>query len=58
MGRNIFHAGGSGSGSGQAAKIANNMLLGISMMGTCEAFNLAERLGLDAQTFFAARRSR
>ena len=50
MGKNIFHAG--GSGNGQAAKIANNMLLGISMIGTCEAFNLAERLGLDAQTFF------
>ena len=50
MGRNIFHAG--GSGNGQAAKIANNMLLGISMIGTCEAFYLAERLGLDAQTFF------
>ena len=50
MGKNIFHAG--GSGNGQAAKIANNMLLGISMIGTAEAFNLAEKLGLDAQTFF------
>ena len=50
MGKNIFHAG--GSGNGQAAKIANNMLLGISMIGTCEAFNLAEKLGLDAETFF------
>ncbi len=50
MGRNIFHAG--GAGNGQAAKIANNMLLAISMIGTCEAFNLAERLGLDAQTFY------
>lgn len=50
MGKNIFHAG--GSGNGQAAKIANNMLLGITMIATCEAFNLAERLGLDAQTFF------
>ncbi|GGY57119.1 3-hydroxyisobutyrate dehydrogenase [Parvularcula lutaonensis] len=50
MGKNIFHAG--GNGNGQAAKIANNMLLAISMIGTCEAFNLAERLGLDAQTFF------
>ena len=37
---------------GQAAKVCNNMLLGISMIGTCEAFNLAEKLGLDAQTFF------
>jgi 3-hydroxyisobutyrate dehydrogenase len=51
MGKNIFHAG--GPGNGQAAKIANNMLLGISMIGTCEAFNLAEKLGLDAQTFFS-----
>lgn len=50
MGKNIFHAG--ASGNGQVAKIANNMLLGISMIGTCEAFNLAEQLGLDAQTFF------
>jgi len=50
MGTNVFHAG--GAGNGQVAKIANNMLLGISMIGTCEAFNLAERLGLDAQTFF------
>ena len=50
MGKNIFHAG--GSGNRQAAKIANNMLLGISMIATCEAFNLAEKLGLDAQTFF------
>tara|TARA_R110002072_G_scaffold9762_4_gene46788 strand:- start:212 stop:1102 length:891 start_codon:yes stop_codon:yes gene_type:complete len=50
MGKNIFHAG--GSGNGQAAKIANNMLLGISMIGTAEAFNLADKLGLDAQTFF------
>lgn len=50
MGKNIFHAG--KSGNGQAAKIANNMLLGTTMIATCEAFNLAERLGLDAQTFF------
>lgn len=50
MGKNVFHAG--DSGNGQVAKIANNMLLGISMIGTCEAFNLAEKLGLDAQTFF------
>ena len=50
MGKNIFHAG--PVGNGQAAKICNNMLLGISMIGTCEAFNLAEKLGLDAQTFF------
>jgi 3-hydroxyisobutyrate dehydrogenase len=50
MGKNIFHAG--ASGNGQVAKIANNMLLGITMIATCEAFNLAEKLGLDAQTFF------
>ena len=50
MGQNIFHAG--GSGNGQVAKICNNMLLGISMIGTAEAFMLGERLGLDAQTFF------
>ncbi|MGE3929971.1 MAG: NAD-binding protein, partial [Hyphomonadaceae bacterium] len=40
------------SGAGQAAKICNNMLLGISMIATSEAFVLAERLGLDAQKFF------
>ncbi|WP_371398263.1 3-hydroxyisobutyrate dehydrogenase [Fretibacter rubidus] len=50
MGKNVFHAG--GAGNGQVAKICNNMLLGIHMIGTCEAFNLAEKLGLDAQTFF------
>lgn len=50
MGKNVFHAG--GAGNGQAAKICNNMLLGISMIGTAEAFNLADKLGLDAQTFF------
>ncbi len=40
------------SGAGQAAKICNNMLLGISMIGTCEAFALAEKLGLEADRFF------
>jgi 3-hydroxyisobutyrate dehydrogenase len=40
-----------GSGAGQAAKICNNMLLGASMVATCETFRLAERLGLDLQTF-------
>ena len=50
MGGNIIYAG--LSGNGQAAKICNNMLLGISMIGSAEAFNLAENLGLDAQTFF------
>lgn len=50
MAKAIIHAG--ASGAGQAAKICNNMLLGISMIGTCEAFVLAEKLGLDAQKFF------
>jgi 3-hydroxyisobutyrate dehydrogenase len=50
MGKNIFHAG--DAGNGQVAKICNNMLLGIHMIGTCEAFNLAQKLGLDAQTFY------
>ena len=50
MAKAIIHAG--DSGAGQAAKICNNMLLGISMIGTCEAFALAETLGLDAQKFF------
>jgi 3-hydroxyisobutyrate dehydrogenase len=50
MGRAAIHAG--ASGAGQAAKIANNMLLGATMVATCEAFLLAERLGLDPQVFF------
>ncbi|WOR16156.1 3-hydroxyisobutyrate dehydrogenase [Hyphomonas sp. FCG-A18] len=50
MSRVTIHAG--TSGAGQAAKICNNMLLGISMIGTCEAFALAERLGLDAPKFY------
>ncbi|GAB3456937.1 3-hydroxyisobutyrate dehydrogenase [Insolitispirillum peregrinum] len=50
MGKTIVHAG--GAGNGQAAKICNNMLLGIGMIGTCEAFALAGRLGLDAQKLF------
>jgi 3-hydroxyisobutyrate dehydrogenase len=50
MGKAVIHAG--GPGAGQAAKICNNMLLGISMIGTCEAFVLARKLGLDPQTFF------
>ena len=39
------------AGAGQAAKICNNMLLGASMVATCETFRLAEKLGLDLQTF-------
>lgn len=50
MGKAVIHAG--ASGTGQVAKIANNMLLGITMIGTCEAFLLAQKLGLDAQKFF------
>jgi 3-hydroxyisobutyrate dehydrogenase len=50
MGKAVIHAG--DSGAGQAAKICNNMLLGASMVATCEAFRLAERLGLDLQTFY------
>jgi 3-hydroxyisobutyrate dehydrogenase len=50
MGKAVIHAG--HNGAGQAAKICNNMLLAISMIGTCEAFALAEKLGLEAQTFF------
>jgi len=50
MGKAVIRAG--ESGAGQAAKICNNMLLAVSMIGTCEAFTLAQKLGLDAQTFF------
>jgi len=50
MGKAVVHAG--GSGNGQAAKICNNMMLGISMIGVCEAFVLAERLGLAADKLF------
>lgn len=50
MGKAVIHAG--DSGAGQAAKICNNMLLAITMIGTCEAFAMAEKLGLDAQKFY------
>lgn len=50
MGRRIVHCG--GPGAGQAAKICNNMLLGISMIGACEAFALGEKLGLTHQALF------
>ena len=50
MGKAVIHAG--DSGAGQAAKICNNMLLGVTMTGTCEAFLLAQRLGLDPRKFF------
>lgn len=50
MGKAVIHAG--ASGAGQAAKICNNMLLGASMIATAETFAMAEKLGLDLQTFF------
>ena len=50
MGKTIIHAG--GTGDGQAAKICNNLILGVSMIVVSEAFLLAEKLGLDAQKFF------
>jgi 3-hydroxyisobutyrate dehydrogenase len=50
MGKAVIHAG--GAGAGQAAKICNNMLLGATMIATCEAFKLAEKLELDLQTFY------
>ena len=50
MGKNMIHTG--GAGCGQAAKICNNMLLGISMIGVCEAFGLAAKLGLEASKLY------
>ena len=50
MGKAVIHAG--ASGAGQAAKICNNMILGATMVATCEAFALALKLGLDPQTFY------
>lgn len=50
MGRTAVHCG--GAGNGQSAKICNNMILGITMIGTCEAFALADKLGLDRQAMF------
>jgi 3-hydroxyisobutyrate dehydrogenase len=50
MGKAVIHAG--EAGAGQAAKICNNMLLGASMIATCETFAMAEKLGLDLQTFY------
>ncbi|CAM5190047.1 3-hydroxyisobutyrate dehydrogenase [Oligella ureolytica] len=48
MGKNIVYCG--GHGNGQVAKVANNMLLGISMIGVAEAMNLGVKLGMDAKT--------
>ena len=50
MGQKAVHCG--AAGNGQAAKICNNMILGITMIGTCEAFALADKLGLDRQAMF------
>ena len=50
MGKRIVHCG--EAGTGQAAKICNNMILGISMIGVCEAFVLGEKLGLSQQALF------
>ena len=50
MGKSVFHCG--EAGAGQAAKICNNMILGISMIGVCEAFALGEKLGLSRQALF------
>lgn len=50
MGQKAVHCG--ASGAGQAAKICNNMILGVTMLGTCEAFALADKLGLDRQAMF------
>jgi 3-hydroxyisobutyrate dehydrogenase len=50
MGKRVVHCG--EPGAGQAAKICNNMMLGISMIGVCEAFVLAEKLGLSHQALF------
>jgi 3-hydroxyisobutyrate dehydrogenase len=50
MGKAVIHAG--GAANGQAAKICNNMLLGATMVATCESFAMAKKLGLDPQTFY------
>ncbi|MFC0340466.1 3-hydroxyisobutyrate dehydrogenase [Paracoccus niistensis] len=50
MGQKVVHCG--DSGAGQAAKICNNMILGVTMIATCEAFALADKLGLDRQKMF------
>ncbi|MDP3862301.1 MAG: 3-hydroxyisobutyrate dehydrogenase [Phaeovulum sp.] len=50
MGQKAVHCG--GAGAGQAAKICNNMILGVTMIATCEAFALADKLGLERQKMF------
>ena len=51
MAKAVIHAG--GAGAGQAAKICNNMILGATMIVTCEAFVMAQKLGLDPKVFHA-----
>ena len=50
MGQKAVHCG--GAGNGQAAKICNNMILGVTMIATCEAFALADKLGLERQAMY------
>ena len=50
MGQKAVHCG--NSGNGQSAKVCNNMILGATMVATCEAFSLADKLGLDRQSMF------
>jgi len=50
LGKLVIHAG--AAGCGQVAKICNNMILGVSMIASCEAFKLGEKLGLDPKKFF------
>ena len=50
MGQKAVHCG--AAGNGQAAKICNNMILGVTMIASCEAFALADKLGLDRQAMF------
>ena len=50
MGKAVIHAG--DAGAGQVAKLCNNLILGATMIATCESFLLAEKLGLDPQTFY------
>ncbi|MBR0552514.1 3-hydroxyisobutyrate dehydrogenase [Stakelama marina] len=50
MGKAVIHAG--GSGTGQTAKMCNNMILGATMIATCESFVMAKKLGLDPQKFY------
>ena len=50
MGQKAVHCG--AAGAGQSAKICNNMILGVTMIATCEAFALADKLGLDRQKMF------